>query len=138
MDRTTQKAQKIEKLIRAADEARFCLTGEVTSLRARFDLPSRLRGSLKSHPTGWLFGTFTVGFAASLLFRRKPARVDHVSAEKKPRGLVLTLFGLLLTVVRPLLKIWFSGQLKNYLTGQLQSHSADYLAARKSDPANTF
>lgn len=131
MDRTTQEQQEIERLIRVGAEARTCLAGEVVSLKARLDVPSRLRGSLKSHPAGWLFGSVASGLAASLLFRRKSSQ-----AQKKPRGLILTLIGLILTVLRPTLKVWLTDQLKNYLIGQFQGRTATHPALRKSNSPN--
>ena len=133
MDRTTQKNQEIERLIRAGDQARSSLTGEVIALRARLDVPARIRLSLKSHPFAWLFGSIASGLVVSLLFRRKPARV-----EKAPRAVSLTILGLILTVIRPMMKVWLTDQLKNYLTSQLQGRAAGHPVARKYVSSNPF
>lgn len=115
MDRKLPKNQEIERLIRLGEAARSCLGNEAVLLKQRLDVPTRIRGSLKSHPAAWLFGSLASGFAAGLLlFRRKPA----AAAEKKHRGLALTLLGLTLTAVRPFAKVWLTDQVKNYFAGQ--------------------
>ncbi len=119
MDRKLPKSQEIDRLIRLAESARSTMESEAISLKHRLDVPSRIRDSLRTHPTGWLFGSVASGLAASLLFRRKPAR-----AEKPTRGMALTLLGLLLTVVRPMAKVWLTGQLKNFLAAR--SHVQDF------------
>lgn len=113
MDRKLPKNQEIERLIRLGAAARSCLGNEAVLLKQRLDVPARIHGSLKNHPAAWLFGSLASGFAATLLFRRKPAAV-----EKKHRGLALTLLGLSLTAVRPFAKVWLTDQVKNYLAGQ--------------------
>jgi hypothetical protein len=111
MDRKLQQAQEIERLIRLGEAARSSLEVEAISLKQRFDVPARIKDSLKSHPTGWLVGSLASGLAASMLFsRRPPAR------EKKNRSLPLTLLGLSLTAVRPIAKIWLTDQVKQYLS----------------------
>ncbi|MGL5017033.1 MAG: hypothetical protein ACRDBP_02785 [Luteolibacter sp.] len=113
MDRKFQQAQEIARLIALSKSARSSLELEAISLKQRFDVPTRLRDSLKSHPTGWLMGSMASGLAASMLFsRRPPAR------EKKKSSLPLTLLGLSLTAVRPVAKVWLADQVKQYLTTQ--------------------
>ena len=110
MDRELSKDQQIEQLIRQSQIARSFLESEANVLRQKLDVPARLRSSLKGHPTGWLFGSAATGLAASLLFRRKPA-----PAARQNRGLPLKILGLILTLARPMAKLWLSGQVKNYL-----------------------
>lgn len=111
MDRELSKDQQIERLIGQARSARSFLGSEAITLRQKLDIPARLRSSLKSHPTGWLFGSAASGLAASLLFRRKPA-----PAAKQERGMPFKILALILTLVRPMAKLWLTGQVKNYLT----------------------
>jgi hypothetical protein len=118
MDRKLPKDQEIQRLIRLGEAARSCLEQEAVLLKQRLDVPSRIRGSLKQHPAGWLFGSLASGLAASLLLRLKPR-----PQEKKRRGLPLTLLGLTLTAVRPIAKVLLTDQLKNYLTGQSRASS---------------
>jgi len=120
MDRKLPKNQEIERLIRSGDIARSILTAEVASLKARLDVPSRIRSSLARNPTAWLIGSAASGLAASLLFRRRPAR-----AEKTRRGLPFKFLALILTVVRPMAKVWLTGQLKNHLAGSIRDRSFD-------------
>jgi DNA-binding transcriptional regulator/RsmH inhibitor MraZ len=118
MDRKLSKSQEIERLIRIGDAARYQLGSDAVLLKQRLDVPSRLRSSLKSHPTGWLFGSLASGLAASLLFRRRPER-ERV--EKKPRSFPLVVLGLTLTAVRPFAKVWLTDQVKNYLSGRFNT-----------------
>ena len=113
MDLKLPPNQELERLIRLAAASRSCLTSEVIALRQRLDFPTRIRGSLKSHPTAWLFGSLASGFAGSLMFRRKSA-----APETKPRGSVVTLLGLALTAARPFAKVWLADQVKSYLIGR--------------------
>jgi len=101
---------EIERLIRRSAASRSCLTDEFTALRYRINVPARLLGSMKSHPTGWLLGALTSGFVVSRFFRRKPARHAGV-----PRGLPLTILGIAIAAAKPALKFWLGGQLKRYL-----------------------
>jgi hypothetical protein len=118
MDRKLPKDQEIERLIRLGEAARSCLENEAALLKQRLDVPGRIRGSLKQHPTGWLFGSLVSGLAASLLLRLKPR-----PAEKKHRSLPLSVLALTLTAVRPMAKVWLTDQVKNYLTGQSRASS---------------
>ena len=110
MDRKLPQSQEIERLIRLSAASRSCLVREVTTLQQRLDFPTRVRGSLKSHPTAWLFSSLAIGFVGSLLLRRKPAAIGT-----KHRGLPLTLLGLALTAARPFAKVWLADQVKSYL-----------------------
>jgi hypothetical protein len=123
MDRKLQQRQEIERLIRLSDSARAGLEAEAELLRQRLDVPARFRSSLKNHPTGWLVGSLASGLAASLLFGRRP----QVVAEKKRRGLPLTLLGLSLTAVRPLAKVWLTNQVKQYFAAQRAGPPQDQL-----------
>jgi hypothetical protein len=113
MDRKLQQAQEVARLIALSKSARSSLELEAISLKKRLDVPTRLRDSLKSHPTGWLMGSMASGLAASMLFSRKPP-----AKEKKKTSLPLTLLGLSLTAVRPVAKVWLADQVKQYLTTQ--------------------
>ena len=113
MDRKPSQNQEIERLIGIGAASRSCLTREVVALKQQLDIPTRIRGSLKSHPTAWLFGSMASGFVGSVLFRRKPA-----AAKTKHRGIPHALLGLALTAARPLAKVWLADQVKGYLIGR--------------------
>jgi hypothetical protein len=108
-------SEQIQRLIRTSDAARGVLGSEIHAFKYKLDVPARLKDSLRSHPTGWLGGSLAAGLATSLLFRRKPKR-EKAPAKKK------TLLGLLLTLafatLRPFLKVWLTGQLKNYIAAK--------------------
>ena len=129
MDRKLSKTQEIERLIRLSEKSRACLGSEAASLKQRLDVPARIRGSLKQHPTGWLLGSLASGLAASLLFRRKT-----VVKEKKHRSLPFALLGLTLTAVRPFAKVWLTDQVKNYLVGQRGNPTAHQAYQGQSHP----
>ena len=113
MDRKLPPNQEIERLIRLSATSRACLTSELISLKQRLDFPARIRDSLKSHPSGWLFGSLASGFVGSLFFRRKPA-----ATVTKQRGLLVTLLGLAVTAARPFAKVWLADHVKGYLIGR--------------------
>ncbi len=110
MDRKLPPNQEIERLIRLSAASRACLTQEGVALKQRLDFPARIRGSLKGHPSAWLFGSLASGFVGSLMFRRKAP-----ASGTKRRGLMMTLLGLALTAVRPFAKVWLADQVKFYL-----------------------
>jgi hypothetical protein len=99
--------------MRQSEAARAFLGSEAAALRRKLDVPARLRGSLMSHPGGWMLGSLVSGLAASLLLRRRPA----AARPKKRRGLPAALLGLGLTAARPLLKAWLANQLQVRLGG---------------------
>lgn len=125
MDRNLPKNQEIQRLILASAASRGCLQAEVIEFRQRLDFPARLKSSLKAHPSAWVVGALACGFAASLLFRRKP-----VTAETKQRGLALTLLGLALTAARPFAKVWLTDQVKTYLVTRTGTFRVTPPAAR--------
>jgi len=102
---------EIERLIRLSDASRSCLTAEYKVMRDRFDVPARLRNSLKTHPTGWLLGALAAGFFVTTLFRRKPAKHSIPSP-----GIPLTILGIAVAAAKPALKIWLGGELKKYFS----------------------
>ncbi len=116
-----------------AATARSHLSGEASALKARLDVPARLRGSLKSHPTGWLLGSLASGLAsglaASLLFRRGSPREP-----KKHRSFPIAIFGLILTMVRPFAKVWATDILKGYLLGEPLKKPFDFPINRTRTP----
>lgn len=113
MDQNLSKNQQIKRLILLGDSARSVLQREVISLKQQVNLPQRLRGSLKSHPSRWMFGSVAAGLVASLLFRRRPGVTG-----KKRRGLFSVILGLALTAVRPLAELWLTDRIKNHLAGR--------------------
>ncbi|MES2475410.1 MAG: hypothetical protein V4640_06495 [Verrucomicrobiota bacterium] len=80
------------------------------SFKAKLDVPARVRSSLKDNPTGWLIGSAASGLAASLFLRRKPEKPVREKSSH-PLGFL----ALILTLVRPLAKVWLTDQVKSYL-----------------------
>ena len=110
MDRKPSESPEILRLVHLAEQSRALLGEEASRLRQKLDLPSRMRDSLRNHPSSWLFGSLATGLAASFAFRRRPA-----ATVKKRRGIPATLLGLTLTAARPIAKVWLAGQAKRWL-----------------------
>ena len=127
MDRELPPHPEIERLIRLSAASRACLAREVVAVKQRLDFPARIRGSLKGHPSAWLFGSLASGFAGSLLFRRKTPVTGT-----KHRGLTMTLLGLALTAARPFAKVWLADQVKLYLIKR--PGSLPNASSRSNDP----
>lgn len=106
------KSPEIERLIRLGEASRARLSDEFATLRQRFDVPARLRASLRGHPGTWLGGSLVAGLGASLLFRRKPA----AKRRKGLPGLLGWGASLAFTALRPALKGWLIGRLKQQLS----------------------
>jgi hypothetical protein len=116
------KKREIQRLIELSRISRSCLGEEAGALKEKLDVRARIGGSLQRHPSSWLLGSLASGFAASLLFRgrsrRKALKKELKQARKqKRRGILGVLFGLILTVARPLAKVWLSGRLKQWTVG---------------------
>ena len=118
MDRKLPKDQEIQRLIRRSEIARSSLEHEAILLKQRLDFSARIRGSLKTHPAGWLIGSIASGLAASFMFRGKAAGAAAAASPKKRRGLPLTLLGLGFTAAKPFVKVWLTQQVKGYLEGK--------------------
>lgn len=131
MDRQTLNHPEILKLIRLSDASRSRLESDAATLRHRLDVPARLLTSLKTHPSAWLLGSLGSGFAASLLFRRKPAM-----PEKKHRGIKSALLGMAIAAARPLLKTWLTGQLRHWTTGLTVTPNGNIPARASLQPSN--
>lgn len=104
-------SREIQRLIDTSAAARTTLGSEIHTLKHKLDVPSRVKDSLRSHPTGWLGGSLVAGMAGSLLFRRKSKREKPV----KKKGFWGFLLGLAIAGARPFVKVWLTGQLKNYI-----------------------
>lgn len=133
MDREISRQQQIEQLIRNSEQSRSFLTAEVHSLKAKLDVPARVRSSLKGNPGGWMLGSAASGLAASLMFRRKPAKAAKAKAGRKSSH-PIRLLALILTVIRPMAKVWLTGQLKNFLAGG----SSRLVSANRKHPDRSF
>jgi hypothetical protein len=108
---------ELARLIHASEVARARIGRDVGAFRQRLDAPAKVVQSLRHHPFRWLAGVAGVGFAAALVFRRsaRPAR--------KARGVRGLLLGLVAGAVRPLIKTWLTGQLRQLTAACLQAKS---------------
>ncbi len=132
MDQKSPEISQIQCLIDRSAAARSCLGREVAVLRQRLDIPARLCGSVKDHPSAWLLGSLTSGFAARFLLRRKPA------TPSKHRSIPATLVGLSLNAARPLIKIWLADQLKLWLAGPAARSLASRFLTRPSPTSKSL
>jgi hypothetical protein len=120
-----QISPEITRLVQAGELARARLGREVAAVRQALSVPAAAVQSLRTHPIRWLGGVLGTGFAATLVFRRKPRPA------RKPRGLPVLLLGWLAAAARPIIKTWLTAQLKQVLAtrftakSQSPSHSAN-------------
>jgi hypothetical protein len=114
MDRKLSQQQEIQRLIHSSDAARHYLNREASLLQHRLDIPSRLKDSLKSNPTGWMVGSLASGLSLNMLFRKKTA-----PAEPKKNSTRSTIPSFIVSAARPLVKIWLADQIKSYLSNRL-------------------
>ena len=131
MDRKLPEDAEIQRLIRLSQASRRFLEAEVTVLKDRLDVPSRIRDSLKQHPSAWMAGSMVSGLFASALFRRK------APATKKPRGVPAILLGLTLTAARPMAKVWLANQLKQWLSGLASAPPSARPATRRASTSQS-
>ncbi len=126
-------SEQIQRLIRTSDEARGVLGSEIRTLKHKLDVPARVKDSLRSHPTGWLGGSLVAGMATSLLFRRKAKRVKAAAPAKK-KTLLGVLFTLAIAGLRPFLKVWLTGQVKNYIAAKFAGDEIPSRPQRRVTP----
>jgi len=124
MDRKSKKTE-LERLILVTEASRQRLTGDLCGFRKRLDVPTRVRGSLRNHPSGWLGGSLVAGMLASLVFRRKKKTVEwrvEGSREKRRRAGLFGFVGSLITLASPMLvslaKVWIGNQVRHFLATQ--------------------
>lgn len=121
MDQPPAQSPEIAELIRRLESSRKRLGEHALDLRRKLDVPARLKGSISAQPLAWFGGSLGAGLLASTLFRR-PRK------EKKRRGLIGMLFGLLVTLLKP--------SLKGFLATELQRRFLNP-APRKIHPGET-
>ena len=96
------------------------------------DLPSRLKASMSGSPAKWLGGSLAVGLVASLLFRsRKKNLPSRLATVKKERG---SLLSLAFSLSKPVLKIYATKLLKDYLARRLMAGEQGRPSATRTPP----
>ena len=97
------------------------------------DLPSRLKASMSGSPAKWLGGSLAAGLVASLLFRsrRKNAPSRLAATVKKERG---SLLSLAFSLSKPVLKIYATKLLKDYLARRLMAGEQGRPSAMRTPP----
>jgi hypothetical protein len=82
----------------------------VIDVRNRWDLPARVRGSMRHHPREWFFGSMGAGLMAALSFkRRRKHRREHGGQSPTRRGAVLAgTIGFLASVAKPMVRQWLT------------------------------
>lgn len=133
MARELPVSEEIQRLIRSSETARTVLGTEIRDLKQRLDVPARVRSSLKSNPTTWIGGSVLAGLAGSLLFRRKAKR--EAPKKKGFWGFVLTLA---IAGLRPFVKVWLAGQLKNYIGNRFGHDPYEGIPPRTAHRATPF
>jgi len=118
MDRKLTEKAQVERLIRRSADARFCLENEAKRIKQRFDVPAKIRGSLREHPTSWLIGSLASALVVSMLFSRRP----KPSVKPARSGAKGKLLGLAVKAATPLAKVWVSKQLANWMQHAAKSN----------------
>ena len=97
------------------------------------DLPSRLKASMSGSPAKWLGGSLLAGLGASLLFRsrKKNAPSRLAATVKKERG---SLLSLVFSLSKPVLKIYATKLLKDYLARRLMAGEQGRPSATRTPP----
>jgi len=96
------------------------------------DLPSRLKASMSGSPAKWLGGSLAAGLVASLLFRsRKKNPPSRLATVKKERG---SLLSLAFSLSKPVLKIYATKLLKDYLARRLMAGEQGRPSATRTPP----
>jgi hypothetical protein len=126
MAQAPNNSPEIERLIRFSAACRICISDEAIALRQRFDVPARIGHSLRSHPAKWLGGILVLGFAGSMILRRKR------QAPRQRRGWLGMLWSFASYAGRPIIKTWLTAQLKEFLMTQVRANCLAQLLAKDS------
>jgi hypothetical protein len=103
--------------VRQAEASRLRLSETHARLKRALDVPSRIKASVTDGPAKWLGGSLVAGIATSFLFRSRKKKVSaRARAVKKERSFLFGLLTLLFTLSKPVVKMYASKLLKDYLT----------------------
>ena len=115
----TEKSKRLAELVKRSEASRLTLSDAHAGLMHALDLPSRLKASMSGSPAKWLGGSLAAGLVASLLFRsRKKNPPSRLATVKKERG---SLLSLAFSLSKPVLKIYATKLLKDYLARRLMA-----------------
>ena len=109
MARLAQNQDEIEALSLRLDAARNDLGLAAITLRQRLDIPKRISGSVRQHPTRWFGASLAAGLLASLGLRRRrkrPRRVAATRNRQNSRRLLAGAASVLFTILRPMIQKW--------------------------------
>ena len=114
MARNPQTTPEIARLIGRIEASRGQVAVAATRLRARWDVPARVKESLRCHPARWFGASVVAGLlAAGLLFRRRASR--EAAAPRK--GLVALAAAGAITVIKTLVRDWVLRESRKRLEG---------------------
>ena len=98
------QTDELQALRARLEESRRDLGLAVIGLRRRFDVPARLRLSMRQHPRGWFTGSLVAGLLAAISVRRRGGG----RRERRGRGWLAGLAAFVLSILKPLLKRWLT------------------------------
>ena len=128
----TEKSKRLAELVKRSEASRLTLSDAHAGLMHALDLPSRLKASMSGSPAKWLGGSLAVGLVASLLFRsRKKNLPSRLATVKKERG---SLLSLAFSLSKPVLKIYATKLLKDYLARRLMAGEQGRPSATRTPP----
>jgi hypothetical protein len=128
----TEKSKRLVELVKRSEASRLVLSDAHAGLMHALDLPSRLKASMSGSPAKWLGGSLAAGLVASLLFRsRKNNAPSRLATVKKERG---SLLSLAFSLSKPVLKIYATKLLKDYLARRLMAGEQDRPSATHTPP----
>lgn len=124
MAHPTEKSKKLAELVKRGEDSRLALSGAHARLSHALDMPSRIKSSITGAPAKWLGGSLLAGFAASLFLRPgKRKALAPAPIAKKERGFLPGLLILAFTLSKPVVKIYATKLLKDYLSSRLAEGS---------------
>jgi len=128
----TEKSKRLAELVKRSEASRLTLSDAHAGLMHALDLPSRLKASMSGSPAKWLGGSLAAGLVASLLFRsRKKNPPSRLATVKKERG---SLLSLAFSLSKPVLKIYATKLLKDYLARRLMAGEQGRPSATRTPP----
>ncbi|TAG10456.1 MAG: hypothetical protein EAZ42_03700 [Verrucomicrobia bacterium] len=124
--------EQVRNQVYQSDAARECLNGEVRKILHALDVPSRLKSSVLSKPSHWLFGSLGSGLLAGMLFRKKRRPV----VAKAPHKFSSALLALILTAAQPMVKIFLARLFEQQLRSKSMVRSRPSDSVLESNTAN--
>ncbi len=119
MAKGTEERAKLAELVRRSAVARERIGQAHSGFKRRFDVPERLKTSIKTQPMKWLGGSLLAGMAGSFLVGGRRKREASVFRGGITGMATRGIFSLAMKMAKPALQVYATKLLKEYVEARL-------------------